>query len=418
MYQLPTSEKATVILIVDDNETNRRVLQRMLNGWEVQATSVESGERALAELLSARGAGRPYQLILTDMHMPNQDGFELVEQVRRQPELSAMTVMMLTSAGHRGDVERCRELGIAAYLYKPIRKPELLSSILVALGQRKHISQSATVVPNALPEPGRRLHVLLAEDNRINQTVAVRMLEKMGHSTVIANNGKEAILLLAAQPFDLVLMDIQMPEMDGLTATGKIREGERQTQRHLPIIAMTAHAMTGDRERCLEAGMDGYISKPISGRALKEAIAGAFRGLTDTGFSTSSKTWEHGAAPGSAITWNIAQTLERLGGDEKLLHEVVEIFLEEGPKQISSLRHAIAEGNAAGIERTAHSLKGELGYLGISEVSQNARELEEMGRKHDLQHTSEVFAMFETGISGVLVSMRGMNGESLLGANL
>jgi len=165
--------------------------------------------------------------------------------------------------------------------------------------------------------------------------------------------------------------------------------------------------MKGDRERCIEAGMDGYISKPINGRELEKAIAGVFHGWDDTRNCKSFKIQEQDAAPDSAITWNIAETARRLGGDEKLLHEVVEIFLEEGPKQMTTLRHAIAEGNAECIEKTAHSLRGELGYLGISEVAQKARELEEMGRKHDLQHTAEAFAAFETGISGVLLSMRG-----------
>jgi two-component system sensor histidine kinase/response regulator len=393
------------ILVVDDNETNRRVLQGILNRWEVNTTSVEGGKQAMAELHSAREVGTPFQLILTDMHMPDMDGFSLVEQIRRSPELSATTIMMLTSAGHRGDVERCRELGVAAYLYKPVRKQELLSSILAAIGHHKAIPQPAKAMLSELPA-SNRVHILLAEDNRVNQAVAVRMLEMMGHCPVVANNGNEALLLLATQPFDLVLMDIQMPEMDGLTATKKIREGERQTQLHLPIIAMTAHAMKGDRERCLEAGMDGYVSKPINRRELEMAIAGALHEWDHIRSVTSCKPQEQDAAQDSAIAWDAAQTLERLGDDENLLHEVVEIFLEEGPKQLTSLRHALAEGNATDIEMTAHSLKGELGYLGVFEASQKAGELEEMGRKHDLQHSAKVFATFKLEISLVLMSMR------------
>jgi len=399
------------ILVVDDNETNRRVLEGMLDRWGVRTTSVESGEQALARLFSACEAGKQYQLILTDMHMPNMDGFALVKQIRRRPELSAATIMMLTSGGHRGDAERCRELGIAAYLYKPVRQQELLLSILAALEPRNAISHPTSIFP---PEPqmlSRSLQILLAEDNRVNQAVAVRMLEKLGHSPFVANNGSEALVLLATQPFDLVLMDIQMPEIDGLAATRKIREGEIQTQSHLPIIAMTAHAMKGDRERCLEAGMDGYISKPINRQQLEEAIADALHLWPGTRSGTGSKTEQQDAAPDvapdSAITWDIARVLERLGGDEKLLHEIVEIFLEESPTQINSLRQALAAGNAAGIEATAHGLKGELGYLGISELSQKACELEEMGRRHDLHRTAEVLAEFEAQISKVLISMRG-----------
>jgi CheY-like chemotaxis protein len=180
--------------------------------------------------------------------------------------------MMLTSAGHRGDVERCRQLGILSYLFKPVRKRELLAAILAALGQTSSVSPSAAIVKAERPAQAQGLRILLAEDNRVNQIVATRMAEKMGHSVVVAGNGELALLLLAAQPFDLVLMDVQMPEMDGLTAARKIRESEESTLFHLPIIAMTAHAMKGDRERCIAAGMDGYVSKPISGQLLEKEI--------------------------------------------------------------------------------------------------------------------------------------------------
>ena len=207
------------------------------------------------------------------MNMPEMDGFALVEQMRQNPELSAVTVMMLTSASHRGDVERCRQLGILAYLFKPVRKRELLTAILAALGQSAAAAPSAAVIKAEQRVQAKGLRILLAEDNRVNQIVATRMAEKMGHSVVVAGNGELALLLLATQPFDLVLMDVQMPEMDGLTAARKIRESEQSTPFHLPIIAMTAHAMKGDRERCIAAGMDGYVSKPISGPLLGEEIA-------------------------------------------------------------------------------------------------------------------------------------------------
>ena len=220
----------------------------------------------------------PYKLVVTDMNMPEMDGFTLVEQMRTSPELSAVTVMMLSSAshrGHRGDAERCRQLGITAYLFKPVRKRELLTAILAALGQSSASSPSAAAIK---VEPAAKgLRILLAEDNRVNQIVATRMAEKMGHSVVLAGNGQLALQMLTTQPIDLVLMDVQMPEMDGLTAARKIRESEQSTPFHLPIIAMTAHAMKGDRERCMDAGMDGYLSKPISGPLLEEAITEVMR---------------------------------------------------------------------------------------------------------------------------------------------
>jgi two-component system sensor histidine kinase/response regulator len=399
------------ILVVDDNQTNRRILQGMLKHWGAQTTCTEGGEQALSELFSAYQAERPYQLVLTDMNMPNVDGFALVEQIRRSPELLPVNVMMLTSTGHRGDVERCRGLGILSYLYKPVRKRELLAAILTALGQHQTDSPSFVLQTNRPAEP-KGLHILLAEDNRVNQTVATRMLEKMGHSLVVAENGKEALSVLATQAFDLVLMDIQMPEMDGLTATMRIREGERSTQHHLPIVAMTAHAMKGDRERCLDAGMDEYVSKPISIRQLEEAIAGALHGSRAVRPATNSTTQDENATPANVIPWDKGKTLERLGGDQKLLNEVIEIFLEEVPKHLASLQQAIAQDNAEAAEMAAHTLKGELGYLGILEVSRKARELEEAAHKSDLRCAASIYTELETELSVVLISMRTTIGES------
>ncbi len=262
------------ILVVDDHRTNRSIVEEILKRWGAQTTCAEGGGQALTALLSACQAGQAYRLVVTDMNMPEMDGFTLVEHIRHNPQLSTVAVMMLTSAGHRRDVERCRQLGIVAYLFKPVRRRELLAAILSALAQPRAVSHSAVVIKTEQTAQGNGLHILLAEDNRVNQIVATRLAEKMGHSVVVAANGQLALLLLATQPFDLVLMDVQMPEMDGLTAARRIRESEEGTPFHLPIIAMTAHAMKGDRERCIEAGMDGYVSKPISGPLLEEAIAG------------------------------------------------------------------------------------------------------------------------------------------------
>jgi two-component system, sensor histidine kinase and response regulator len=390
------------ILVVDDNKTNRRILQGMLTRWGAETTCSEDAVRALSELNAACKSERPYQLVLTDMHMPVTDGFGLVEQIRHSPELLLVTVVMLTSAGHPGDVEHCRKLGIHSYLYKPVRKQELLTAILRSLGHSQ--VSSISTAPAAPSVQLKGLHILLAEDNRTNQTVAKRMLVKMGHYLVIANNGKEALLRLATDHFDLVLMDIQMPEMDGLTTTMKIREGERATRTHLPIIAMTAHAMKGDREQCLASGMDGYVAKPISRRELEEAIAGVLPVGSDTHTVTNQRV--PASAPAGAITWDVGATLESLGGDEELLHEVLGIFLEEVPRHMASLRRAIAESDAGAIEGLAHTLKGELGYLGIAGVSQKAREMEEFGQKSHVRLAAELYGIFEPEVSEILVSVR------------
>jgi len=202
-------------------------------------------------------------------------------------------------------------------------------------------------------------------------------------------------------------MDEQMPEMDGLTATKKIRESEKSTTRHLPIIAMTAHAMKGDRERCLEAGMDGYVSKPISGELLEATIAAVMREQQDGDQAAGPSAPEVRISGASPIDWDMANTLERLGGDEKLLQEVLEIFLQEVPNHLASLKQAILQGNASDTEEISHTLKGELGYLGIPQVSRRAAELEGLGRNSELRLAAELYQVFEVELSQVLNSVRG-----------
>jgi PAS domain S-box-containing protein len=262
----PEVLRGAKVLVVDDNRTNRRILEGMLQRWEMNLTSVEGGAEALTELSEAQREGKSYALILTDVHMPVMDGFELVEQIRRRPELSAPTILMLTSAGHRGDAERCRELGVSAYLLKPIRQSELREAIARVLGAREQPGEIPLVTRYSLHDardPETVLRVLVAEDNPVNQRLAVRMLQKRGHRVVVAANGREALDALARDTFDLVFMDVQMPEMDGIEATAGIRKQEAGSNRHQVVIALTAHAMKGDRDRCLAGGMDDYLSKPI-----------------------------------------------------------------------------------------------------------------------------------------------------------
>ena len=263
------------VLVVDDNQTNRRILQGMLARWEMQSKGVEGGEEALAELIAAQKAGTPYGLVLTDMHMPKMDGFALVEQIRQRPELSTATIMMLTSSGHRGDAERCQKLGVSAYLLKPIRQSELREAIARVLGARNQEGAIPLITRFSLQdarEPGSFLRVLLAEDNAVNQRLAVKLLEKRGHRVMVAGNGREALEALEKENFDLILMDLQMPEMDGFEATATIRQKEAANGSHMPIVALTAHAMKGDREKCLAAGMDGYLTKPIRPSDLDEVL--------------------------------------------------------------------------------------------------------------------------------------------------
>ncbi len=263
------------VLVVDDNRTNRRILEGMLRHWDMKPTPVEGGEEALTQLSTARAAAEPYALILTDMHMPMMDGFSLVERIRQRPELSTATIMMLTSAGHRGDAARCQELGVAAYLLKPIQQSELREAIARVLGAKEQKGAIPLVTRYSLQDardPLSTLLVLLVEDNAVNRLLATRLLEKRGHRVVVAENGREALDALENESYDLVFMDVQMPEMDGIEATLAIREREKTNGKHQPIIALTAHAMKGDQERCLDAGMDGYLSKPIRPQELEEIL--------------------------------------------------------------------------------------------------------------------------------------------------
>ncbi len=391
------------VLLVDDHAGNRRIIEGMLAQWQIQTMNAGSAHEALSQLVSAAAARRPYQVLLTDASMPGQSGIALLEEIRRRPEVSPAAVVMLTPGASVEESERYRELGVRFCLYKPVRKRELLSALLSAVGQSAP-SRSARMPSQETSRP-RALEILLVEDNRVNQLVATRMLEKMGHSITVAGNGQIALSLLAKQDFELVLMDVQMPEMDGLTATRRIRENEKSTARHLPIIAMTAHAMKGDRERCMDAGMDGYVSKPISGALLEAAIAdvvGHYYGSPAAG-SSNSEIRKPDASP---FAWDMAATLESLGGDEKLLRDVLEVFFLEVPRHMKELQRAIVDGNASDTQEISHTLKGELGYLGIPEVSRRAAELEDLGRKADLPSAQKLYEVFEVELSRVLSSVR------------
>jgi two-component system, sensor histidine kinase and response regulator len=262
------------VLIVDDNRTNCRILEGLLARFGMNPTAVSSAELALDELSAAQKADDAYKLVLTDMHMPGMDGFGLVENMKERPELSITTIMMLTSGGQTGDAARCGELGIGVYLVKPVRQTELRDAVIAALQPKQQPERkSMAAIPYQRGNRVKALQILLAEDNHVNQKVATRLLEKRGHHVVLANNGKEALEALAQSSFDLVLMDVQMPEMDGIEATLAIRAQEKLTGLRQPIVAMTALALKGDRERCFAAGMDGYVSKPIDIEELDLALS-------------------------------------------------------------------------------------------------------------------------------------------------
>jgi PAS domain S-box-containing protein len=308
----PPKLDGTPVLVVDDNATNRQILEEVLRRWKMRPILASGGAAALAHLEQAEGAGTSFPLVLLDLHMPDVDGFAVAERIKASPAHARAAVLMLTSSGRPGDVDRCRELGIAAHLLKPVAQGELLEAVVRAL----HLSLERaggrqTTAREVVSEKRRPLRILLAEDNLVNQRLAVGLLEKCGHAVVIAADGKEALAALERESFDLMFMDVQMPEMGGFEATACIRDREKKTGRHLPIIAMTAHAMKGDRERCLASGMDEYISKPVLAaeliRAIDEVLAAGNQDLTAP------------ANERAATVFDQAASLQRAGGDEQRL---------------------------------------------------------------------------------------------------
>ena len=385
------------VLVVDDNETNRRILCAMTRGWGMKPCPAEDGEKALAALEAAKQEGNPFRLVLIDGTMPVMDGFELAEKIQKTVVPNSETearVLMLTSGGQPGEAKRCRQLGISAYLLKPVLKADLMAAILTALNppQGEALALPKLVTRHTLRESANKLRVLVAEDNAVNQAVILRVLRKMGHTPVLAQTGKEALALATAEKFDVAFMDLQMPEMDGLAATAAIRNSELASGTHLPIFAMTAHAMSGDRERCLQAGMDGYITKPMRFGDIEQALSG----LANTSPHT------------EAAFWNMAEALARIEGDEELLHEMCQIFLENSPKLLRKLRQAVAAGDADAVMRAAHSLKGESSYLQASGTSNAARQLEEMGRKQNLSGAGDTLAVLERQVAGLHLDLKAL----------
>ncbi|MEO8494212.1 MAG: response regulator, partial [Planctomycetota bacterium] len=260
------------VLVVDDNHTNRRILEDVLANWGMQASMAAGGPEALMKMDDAATRGTPYRMVLLDVMMPDMDGFEVAERVRQDPRFSDCIIIMLSSAGLTENSARCKELGIARYLIKPVKQSDLRDTMLRVLTAEEGPVRLIEDAPPQAAEIRRSLHILLADDGLVNQKVACGLLEKRGHSVVVANNGREAVEAFECEPFDLILMDVQMPEMDGYEATAAIRRKEQTTGGHMQIVAMTAHALKGDQDRCLAAGMDAYLSKPVKPKILYELI--------------------------------------------------------------------------------------------------------------------------------------------------
>jgi PAS domain S-box-containing protein len=382
------------VLVVDDNATNRQILVKMLETWRMLPTVSDSGAKAMVTLGEAKGIGRTFPLILLDAQMPEMDGFALAEYIKRHPSFRAATIMMLSSAGQRGDAMRCRELGVSAYLTKPVRQAELMDAILTALGTRARIEEKpALVTRHSLRESQVRLKVLLAEDNAVNQLVALRLLERFGHTVTVAANGKKALEAWDKGGFDAILMDVQMPEMNGWEATQEIRERERATGERIPIIAMTAHAMKGDDERCFAAGMDDYLTKPIRTEDLMSTLDKVGkRKLARTGWVAPVKPRQDVASV------DLEAALDRLGGDRVLYDELVEVFRKGCPSATAEMQKAIDARDFNALERCAHTLRGASSNLGAVAVAEEALELEKVARTEEIDNVADQFKILQKEI--------------------
>jgi PAS domain S-box-containing protein len=405
----------TRVLIVDDNATNRLILEEMLGNWGLEPVCAASARQAMDLLHDAIQRERPFQLVLSDLHMPVADGFMLAEAIRSQPTLARTMVLMLTSGDRQGDVAKCRELGISAYLFKPIKQSELFNVLVSSLGVNG-VEDHATPLPVTELESLPALRILLAEDNLANQKLAVGLLTKWGHHVTVSSNGVEAVAAWSdppeGRPFDVVLMDIQMPEMDGFEATAAIRERERSRGRHTPIIAMTAHAMKGDRERCLAAGMDGYLAKPIRQQevvaVLRQSLAGEtglFRLTAKRDVLAPDDDGPSSPSTSTARRLNWKQALQYVADDSELLREVLAAFVEECPELQARLQQAAATEDWLTVAKTSHTLQAALRLFGGDTLAL-AVELESGCKRGPAPEIRDLFEKFNQELENVLTEVQ------------
>jgi CheY-like chemotaxis protein len=395
----PTNLRNLNVLVVDDNETNRFILSEILASWQMRATTVDNADAALASLRKAAEQGDPFHLLLTDALMPKTDGFGLAQQVARDDRLGRLKMILLTSAGAPALKGRAANV-FAAKLAKPVKQSDLLDAIVTAfatpVSSRRQRSKDT---PRPADQSSKSLRVLVAEDNPTNQALVAALLKQKGHRVTIVGNGRLAADRAVLEKFDVILMDVQMPEMGGLEATSLIRDHERTAGGHVPIVALTARAMAGDREQCLAAGMDAYVPKPLRAEDLFAAIDSVVAELPAPFVVTTA------VAPD---TVDRDALLEGFGGRADLLKHVVEVFLEDGPATLTRLKQAIEKGNATDVAAIAHSLKGSVGLFSQGQAFEGARRLEQVGKSGDLSQAEAVRAEVEESLSRLTTELRAL----------
>ena len=384
-FDRPSGLEGLRVLVVDDNHTNRRILEEMLASWHMKPTAVADSRSAMAALRD--GAKEPFHVVITDCQMPNVDGFALARRIRTEERLGAIPIIMLTSIGRPEDVNRCRRIGVAACLTKPVKHSDLLETLASVAGVSTRGEDASRHDDAPSPSPRRALRILIAEDNAVNQKLVTTILRKRGHRVQAVGNGRDAVARLEGakrNDFDVVLMDVQMPEMGGLEATQTIRSGEMIGTARVPIIALTAHAMQGDREHCLEAGMDDYLAKPIDVNELittVERLAG----------ETSRPRPQPSDTTDSEAVFDETAALAYTGGDRKLLREIIAMFRADYPGSVRRIRHAITRRDGEALRMTAHALKGAIATVGSPTGQRAALALEQLGRANTFTHAEAAY---------------------------
>jgi PAS domain S-box-containing protein len=402
-FEMPTPGAVNVeglpVLIVDDNASSRRLLSEMAASWGMRPSLASGGLAALDLMQTAKQDGKEFELAIIDARMPEMDGFALVEAINCADDLYNPTVIMLTSAGKIGDGARCRELGISGYLMKPAKKSDLWDAIMIALGNPPNNGKEPELITqHSLRENRRSLAVLVAEDSPVNMKLIVRLLEKRGHTVTKAESGRGVLRALEKGRFDLILMDIQMPEMDGLEATATIREREKATGEHIPIVAMTAHAMKGDRERCLDAGMDAYVSKPVRAGELFETIETVAPNGVRSGIGMPDDV-----ESSEVIDWDAA--IKHFEGDVELMKEIAGMLLEEGPILIELMKDALSRCDSNGLERAAHTMKGSVGNFVAKPAFLAAQRVEQIGRDGNMSEAQEACTALERELDRLMPAL-------------
>ncbi len=399
------------VLVVDDNATNRRIFTKMLEGFGCHVTAVGSGVDVMPSLIRALLVSAPYKLVLLDMQMPNMDGEDILRMIRKEPLTQNITVVVLTSMGRRSELSRLNELGCAGYLLKPVKQSQLLETLTSVIGQRKRKDTTGRR-RHTLGKPrhimNQGLHILLAEDNEINQRMTQVLLTKQGCEVDLANNGLEAVDAVQKKQYDLIFMDVQMPDMDGFEATQKIRVFEDK-DRHTPVVAMTAHAMPEDRQRCLDAGMDDYLSKPLDAHKVFEII----ERWTDTRGEYLPKDGPGQAAPippplDPDAVFDPQNALSRFGYDRVFFRTLLEDFLQTLPQKLETMRMALEQKKPEILSYQAHNLKGVAANFGAMRLSNLAHKLDEASKANDMDSAADLFKEIIAGVDCLKESAAGL----------